>query len=362
MSYRRFYLSAGMLIFIVCLENALTLISAKAFCQSGQAYLNAAVKAGNWITSLEREERHCNGLSWPFSTVDGPDSINPPCRCFGVAGVGSFFMKLYRSTGHISYLEKARRAGEYIWYYHRSVDMQGSDWFSGAASGGDYFLNLYKVTNDRAYLDRAKYFADWLFQDKQVDGDGYYWIPFSTLPDRLYTGIAHGNAGVGFFLLNFYEAFRDNVYLEMAEKAFHWMSQHTIRFDDSSIGWKRLTWDDFAYHIWCGGSTGILFFIEKLYRLTGKEIYRDCLEQTANGLVRYAVQTGDGCAWRYTSVSSGNSYSTIYCHGASSTIHAIYLANAILQDSMCLNCALWCCMVDGAEEVVDAFLFLLDIL
>lgn len=326
-----------LIILAVFIYSYRTFADVNNFSYSKEDYLAAAVKAANWLISLEQEEVNCGGLSWPFSTVDGSSS---PGRCNGAAGVGLFFIKRYQATGNISYLEKAKRAGEFIWYYHRSVYMMGPDWFDGAASGGDYFLNLYKVTNDRVHLDRAKYFADWLFQDKQVDGDGYYWIRFPDAPDRLYTGIAHGAAGIGLFFLDLYELSQDAQYLDYAERAFNWMSQHIVRFDDTAIGWKRLTWDDFAYHLWCGGSTGILFFLEELYRVTGKEIYRDYLEQTANGLVKYAVQAGGGCAWHYTSTSSyAEAFSTIYCHGASSTVHALYSANTILQDSGYLDCA-----------------------
>ena len=311
------------------------LITSEVFSQTAETYLSAAEMAANWLTSLENQEQNCDGLSWPISDLNNNTT---PGLCSGVAGIGRFFLKLYQMTGNESYWEKARRAGNYIYYYHSSMYMGGPDWFDGAASGGDYFLNLYSETREVDLLNKAKYFADWLFQNKEVDGGGYYWIRFPDAPERLYTGIAHGTAGIGLLFLNLYEQSQESKYLDYAEKTFTWMCNHIIRFDGISIGWKRLTWDDDAYHLWCGGSTGIIFFMEKLYQLTEEDEYRDYLEQTANGLVKYAIPDDDGVAWRYSS-SSSSGFPIIYCHGTSSTVHALFQSNTILNDSKYLNCA-----------------------
>ena len=312
------------------------------FPQTAETYLSAAEKAAHWLTSLENEEQICDGLSWPTSELN---DYATPGLCNGAAGIGRFFLKFYLVTGDEEYLEKARRAGNYIYHEHRYVNMHGPDWFNGAASGGDYFLELYKTTQESDYLEKAKYFADWLFQNKYVENDGYYWKHYPDFP-KIYTGIAHGAAGIGLFFLNLYEQSQESKYLDYAEKAFYWMCIHTVRFDETSIGWKRLTRDDDAYHLWCGGSTGIVFFLARFYQVTGEDVYRDYLEQTANGLVKYAIPDGDGVAWRYSS-SSSSGFPIIYCHGTSSTTHALFQSNSILNDFKYLNCA-----QSGAEWLI----------
>ena len=328
-------------VLIVILLNFSVSIYSNVYSQGGQAYLAAAEKTANWLISMENQEYDCDGLSWPWSDVN---DFASPGLCSGTAGVGLFFLNLYQATGDTLYLEKAKRAANYIYHEHRYVYMYGPDWFTGAASGGHYFLELYKETKESDHLEKAKFFADWLFQNKYVENGGYYW---KHSPDftKIYTSIAHGAAGIGLFFLNLFEQSQESKYLEYAEKAFDWLKNHTVQFGEASIGWKRLTRDNHAYHLWCGGSTGIVFFLKKLYELTGNELYYDYLEWTANGLVEHAVRVQGGSAWYYTSQSQSG-LPIIYCHGTTSTVHALYEAFSIIQDSVVVQCARsganWC--------------------
>lgn len=173
-----------------------------------EIYLSTATKAANWLISMAREERTCDGLSWPESNSN---SYRTPGLCTGAAGIGLFFLKLYESTGNALYLEKAKLAANYIYHEHKYVNMNGPDWFFGSASGGDYFLALYRVTQEEDYLNKAKYFAYWLYHNKYVEGDGYYWKHYPDFP-KIYTGIAHGAAGIGMFFLSLYEHSQDSTY------------------------------------------------------------------------------------------------------------------------------------------------------
>ena len=223
------------------------------YSQSGAEYLDAAEKTAGWLSSIVQEKN--DGLCWPASDIS---TYNTPGLCTGAAGVGLFYLKLYQVTGKSSYLDIAEKVGDYIYYEHRYVNMHGPDWFTGAASGGEYFLALFKETGKSEYLQKAEYFAEWLIDNKYTGGGGYYWKHYPEF-EKIYTGIAHGAAGIGLFFLNLYEQAHNPLYLEYAEKALVWMSNHIVRFDVNSIGWKRLTTDNFAYHLWCGGSTGIVF-------------------------------------------------------------------------------------------------------
>ena len=325
----------GCLYFILLIFLSITLnlvIFSDLFSQTGMEYLAAAEKTANWLIALTEEQY--DGFCWPESDIN---SLKTPGLCNGAAGTGLFFLKLYKVTGNTFYLNVAEKAGKYIYYEHTGVNMYGPDSFFGAASGGNYFLDLFKEAGKDEYLEKAKYFAGWLIDNKYTEGGGYFW---KHSPDyqKIYPGIAHGTAGIGLFFLKIYEQTLDTQYLEYAEKAFLWMTNHIIRFDENSIGWKRLNTDDFAYHLWCGGSTGIIFFLKKLYETTGKSSYENYLRETVNGLMKYAVYSNDGCSWFYTSDQSGG-FSTIYCHGTSSTALALFSANAILNQEDCLNCA-----------------------
>jgi hypothetical protein len=301
------------------------------FAASNEKYLGAAKQAANWLISLEGNESTCNGLSWPRTDIS---SARLTGLDEGAVGIGTFFLKLYQVTGEQLYLDQARRAANYVYQEYAKGNFNGPDWLGGAAGGGTFFLSLYKETEDTAFLEKGKFVARWLMNNSTKDGSGYYWRHYPTFPN-LYTGMAHGAAGIGSFFLDLYEVVNDSSYLEFAEGAYRWMRQYAITFDDSSIGWKRLTTDTDAYHLWGGGSTGIIFFIDHLYAVTQKELYLEDLSKTSNGLVRYAVLDREGCCWSYT--TAGGSFPIIYCHGTTSTVEALYLVYSRLQNERYLN-------------------------
>ncbi len=303
------------------------------FSQTSDDYLSAALQTANWLISLEQEESLCNGLSWPQSTISDTKATGLGS---GAAGIGLFFLKLYQSTGNNNYLQKARGAANFINKKYINHETNGPDWLSGAAGGGDFFIDLYKETKNSNYLQMAKTSAQWLMEEAYTDNSGYYWKHYPTIT-KIYTGIAHGAAGIGLFFLNLYEQDSSTIYLQYAEGAFDWLTHYAIDFDDSSLGWKRLTKDAHAYHLWCGGSTGIIFFLEKLYHITQKPIYIEYLKKTANGLIKYAHDSNGSCCWYYT--TEGGSFPIIYCHGTSSTAHAFFLSYSLLRDTKYFNYA-----------------------
>jgi len=314
--------------------QAYQIVSASpANAQDHSDYLTAAIEAANWLTSVEIYEHTCQGLSWPTSDYDNTKQTG---LSLGAAGIGTFFLRLYQVTDYPEYLERARRASNWVYSEYQRGNWYGPDWLAGAASGGNFFLDLFKETGDILFLEEAEFVAGWLIETAYHEDSGCYWKHFPTF-EKIYTGIAHGAAGIGIFFLNLFEQSGKVEYLQHAEGAFNWLIKHTIRFDEDSIGWKRLTRDDFAYHLWCGGSTGILFFLEKLYSITGEETYLDYLQQTANGLVRHAVSALGGSAWHYTTL--GASYPVIYCHGTSSTAHALFMAYSLTGNPEYLTCA-----------------------
>ncbi len=301
--------------------------------QTSEEYLTVAKKTAHWISSLEIADPVSGGISWKFR--EGSIGGGGASYCSGAAGIGTFFLKLYKVTGESQYLTKAKKTGYYISSSQIASTITATEWFYGAAGAGIYFIDLYNETRDQTFLQNAKYYGEYLFENKQHYKEGYYWKYFTSNINK-YTGIAHGNAGIGLFLVRLYELTGQSVYLNAAEKAFTWMTYYTVTYSDNSLGWKRLTTDNSAYHLWCGGSTGIIFFLKKMYEITGKSIYREYLENTANGLIRHAVNMDNGHAWHYsssTSTSIKNGLPIIYCHGASSVSHALYEMYSVTQNT-----------------------------
>lgn len=294
---------------------------------SGAGYLDAARGAAAWLESIAVSDPSTKGLSWPRSDMS---SIRMTGMDEGSAGIGEFFLQLYRATLDTQYLNVAEGASDYVYDQYRRGNFFGPDWLAGAAGGGTFFVDMFRATREERFLDRAKFVAQWLIDNATHDGDGYYWRHYAGFP-KLYTGMAHGAAGVGAFFLGLFVESGDSTYLHYADGALRWSSRYTVQLSDSTIGWKRLTTDTVPYHLWCGGSTGMVFFLDSLYRATGESRYRDLLRQTAVGLRDEAVSTDGGVAWHYT--TSDVSFPLIYCHGTASTALALYLAGSELGDA-----------------------------
>ncbi|HYC93648.1 MAG TPA: lanthionine synthetase LanC family protein [Thermoanaerobaculia bacterium] len=283
-------------------------------------YLDAAKQTASWLASLER--RGTNGSSWPSS--DRSQSASPGLGS-GAAGIGAFHLRLYQASGETRYLETARNAAAFVAHEYRNGREGGYDWLSGAVGGGELFVLMYRETGEARYLDDAKMTGDLLLRMARRDATGTHW-EFTGNPN-VFTGIVHGSAGAGVFFLHLAGISGESRYLDIARDTYKWMREHTIAIGSDGIGWKRLTKDAAAYHGFCGGSSGILHFIDELLRATNDPAYRADLVATANGLANAAVPIGDEAAWRYYS-SDRNSFPVIYCHGTSCASAALAQAFA----------------------------------
>lgn len=283
-------------------------------------YLEAAKQAAAWLSTLER--RGANGSSWPSSDRN---SFAPAGLGTGAAGIGAFHLRLYQATRETQYLQTARNAAAFVASEYRAGRESGYDWLSGAVGGGELFVLMYRETGESKFLDDAKMTGDILLRQARRDAGGTHW-EFPGNPN-VFTGIVHGSAGAGLFFLHLAEISGESRYLDIARDTYKWMRDHTVGIGSDGIGWKRLTKDAAAYHGFCGGSSGIIYFIDELLRATNDPAYRADLIATANGLANAAVRIGgDEVGWRYSSDSTGNSLPVIYCHGTSCASTALLQA------------------------------------
>lgn len=316
--------------------GALMLLSLLAAGAEGsETALDAAVRVEAWLRSLEQPDAESGGLRWPISdrasfAQTGLDT--------GAAGIGTFYLRLFAATGSPDHLARARRAADYVFRQYEAGRLNGPDWLAGAAGGGSFFLDLYAATGDEVGRERARATAQALVRSAVGDAAaGYHWRHGPDFP-RTYTGVAHGAAGIGLFLLRAYRATGDALFLQYAEGAFRWASAYELPLAAGGSGWKRLTTDTTTYHLWCGGSAGMVGFLAELYEVTGSERYREALRRTADGLLASARTRGDGFSWTYTSDNRGSA-PLAYCHGAPSVALALYRAHAVLGDPRYLDYA-----------------------
>ncbi|HEX8337002.1 MAG TPA: lanthionine synthetase LanC family protein [Pyrinomonadaceae bacterium] len=309
-------------------------------------YLDAAVGVANWLNTLERPMNP--GLAW--ADHDGPNAFVATGVSAGAAGIGFFFLRLYQATKNPTYLDKARRAADYVAAAHATGRAgAAAEWFTGRAGEGDFFLTLHAATGDPLQLERARAAGEWLLRDAKEGGGGYYWV-HPQANGRVYTGFAHGTAGVVHFLTRLYEVSGDERFLAYARGGVRWMKGYVYEWEDGSVGWKRLTTDANAYHGWCGGATGIYYVLKRLHRVTGEPEYRELMLRTARGLVvgmhprcpdgslSCAAPEAATRAWYSYSPGAGHTMSA-YCHGASTNAVVLFDAYHETGDETFLRAA-----------------------
>ncbi|HEX7155304.1 MAG TPA: lanthionine synthetase LanC family protein [Thermoanaerobaculia bacterium] len=293
-------------------------------------YLDVSLRVSNWLAAMAQPagER----LAWPYDAAT-PRFTAPGLP--GTAGVGTFYLRLYQVTRDPRHLANANAAANEV--AATLLPATHFDWQAGSVGCGSFLLALYRETRDPEQLRRAQRVADSLLAQAIPDGNGgLYWLDSRT-PNTIYTGMAHGAAGVAMLLLQLHEQSPDARYLGAAESALQWIARHTVPLGANGIGWKRLTTDNHAYHGWCGGSAGILFVLAKAYELIGNDAYRTLLVKTADGLVAAGRPERVGLSWPQT--SNGNGSFLVYCHGSGSVIGALTVAYEVTGDSRYLATA-----------------------
>jgi uncharacterized protein YyaL (SSP411 family) len=309
-------------------------VTPRAPAPASSPYLTEAMAAAEWLTSLERV-RGTDALAWP--TVEGNTGTSSGIDS-GAAGIGAYFLKLYQSTGDARFFDKAERAARFVISEYRANRFNGHDFLAGAAGTGDFLLELYTSTQKAEFLDGARLAGEFLLGNAIVDGDGLYWKHHPQHPNT-YTGLAHGTAGVGIFLIRLHDATQDARYLDAAERGYHWMKAYQVNLSGATpaISWKRLVVDAHGYTGWCGGAAGTVTFLDELHRATGKAEYLDAWRATVEGLYVSAIRTRQSpeeYAWmRYTNGGEGRSYPVIYCHGTAGNVVIVAEAAARTGDA-----------------------------
>ena len=317
------------------------------------AYLQAARQVARQLATLQRQE--AVGVSWPVSDLN-------PARNTGVdvgaAGIGWFHLELFKATRDSDYLVTAEQAAAYVNARQRAGQWNGPDWLAGAAGTGSFFLALHDETRNGAFLEHAVFTAEWLLQTSiATPGGGRHWKHNAAITN-IYTGMYHGAAGIGLFLLDLHQRTGDARFLTAAREAAQWIAGHTVPIAAGGIGWKRLTTDTTGYHHFCGGATGIMLFLQRMLEVTGDAQYGQLLRQSADGLVSSARRSGSTAHWSYYTDNTGNA-PVIFCHGASSASLALHGAYLTLNDSRYLvtsrEAAAWTLQAGKAQATTASY-------
>ncbi len=249
----------------------------------------------------------------------------------GVTSIGRFFLQLYQITNHPIHLEYAQGAAQFIINSLATADIS-HDWYAGHAGAGEFLLELYNETFNQAWLIHAEFIANKMIEKALSDpAGGVYWLHWPGNP-KIYTGIAHGNAGASLFLLKLFAITGNHHLLTISIEAHTWLAQHKMPITDQAVAWKRLSYDNFIYHGWCSGAAGMVPMFHELYYATQAPQYFNLLQQIGHGLVESAITQPAGVAWP-RDLAGGESFFTTYCQGAAGIVDTLFYLHQLFPDS-----------------------------
>ncbi|MFF4299199.1 lanthionine synthetase LanC family protein [Streptomyces vinaceus] len=148
-------------------------------------HLDLAVATGEYV--LAHVVVVGGAAQWPAQATDAPTA---PYWCHGSAGIGSFLLRLWQTTGDDRYGDLARQAAEAV--------MERLTQCHGLAGNGDFLLDMATATGRPAYGAMAENLAR-LIVSERANRDGH--VVFPNEYGDVSTSWSGGSAGILAFLL-----------------------------------------------------------------------------------------------------------------------------------------------------------------
>ena len=253
-------------------------------------------------------------------TLDLVENLDPrfPIGFYiGHAGIAYSLMELGEQFSNEQFITSGRRLIRQI--SDRDIASQGFDLFSGLAGTIPVLLMVYRKYSDQFVLDLAIKYGDHLIASATRSDNVLTWPGVDDVPSLTQSqrGFAHGNAGIGWALLELSAVTGEQRFLTAAEEIFRhqqtWIDQLRRRLEEP----EKLSVDALRHTLsWCNGAVGAGLSRLRAYELTGKQIYKD--ESDALSTATKAVDV------------SNQNYSV--CHGIAGTADLFIYTSQVLGD------------------------------
>jgi lantibiotic modifying enzyme len=170
-------------------------------------FLAAALAGAKYLLSVAKPESD-NCLIF-HNEPDGRD-LYYLGWCHGPVGTARLFYLLYEVSGDASWLGWVLKSANALIQSGIPEEETPGFWNNagiccGLAGVGEFFLDIYKATGDRSHLEFSKRVATRLLAKASVENGRMSWVQAEhrTRPDYLFaqTGFMQGAAGIGTFLL-----------------------------------------------------------------------------------------------------------------------------------------------------------------
>ncbi len=264
----------------LCLAVLIFLSSYPGIAQSGR-YLEAALKAESWLSTLQRIDS--KGISWP----DVRDSTSSTPELYsGNSGIILFYLELYHATGEGRFLRVAEKATDrLIALLPNSWDENNTGLYTGASGLVFVLHEADKMFRKKSYGMAARQVLDSLRAFVNKYGDS----------SSVANDIIYGYAGIGLtFLYAKKEGFMDDG-LDQASKVGAILNKRMLSSSKGVARWPMLM-KDTANHFFMPnfshGTAGVAYFMARLYRETGLQMFFSDADQAARYLAGISSSQG----------------------------------------------------------------------
>lgn len=280
--------------------------------KAGQAlgddkYRRSAERSMDYILSQSHSDEHGRFLD---PTANGV--------FVGNAGPAYLFLYAHRVTGKADYLSTAAALANRIVANPEISATSSPDIISGAAGTGLFLLEMHQATRDRSYLEGARRLGDFLLERAETRGEGATWKLSAEGQEYYFVGFSHGPAGIGYYLDRLYGVTSDEHYRVAADKAMRHIEAIALQEKDW-VKWyhEQLRRSDRYPSQWCHGAPGMNpFFLEQYSRGAHDEALHWAIVNT-----RYLIDQGVDVR-----------HNASVCHGISGNVASLYQMYLLTAD------------------------------
>ena len=219
----------------------------------------------------ETEKKVNRTVDWLLNHAPTPDDQMPGLH-FGEAGVAVAIAEAVNA----GLIEK----GEWLLPYMNETLSARPDWpdiTHGAAGQGVAAILCGKLLNDDSLTDHAHQYKKYLIEKQLKDGSWRLPKGVEAMEGSIYTGFAHGVAGIVYFLSKYALLFKDATARNAAIAGGKWLlsNKFDIEKNPPIINWPLLFKGKESWKWWCHGGPGISISFLSLFELTKNKKYLD---------------------------------------------------------------------------------------
>lgn len=256
----------------------------------------------------------------------------------GTPGVVLFFLEAYYTTGVEAYLVQARGGADHLLAALSQERTPGL--YVGISGIGFALLETFQATRDMAYQAGAEACLSFLLENAEQEGRGVQWGET--------TDIISGNAGTGLFLLSAGSELKQPAWIELAAAA----GLRLIELGQPTEGGLKWAMDPRYPRLmpnFSHGTAGIAYFLASLYMATNQQEFLDAALSGGSYLKAAAHTEDDTCLIFHHEPEGEGLFYLGWCHGPVGTSRLFYRLYRITGDREWLD---W--VERGARAILDS--------